>query len=160
MRYQPLQPALVVVVALLLPSQSPQVRAEPGNTWTKVADNKTGRRQGSVLLAGPASDQMLLLDVPLVEAAENVVPVAVTAAKSVCRLRDRAGGRCISGDKPGMYAPRAKPSTRRRKISRDPSVNRPWRRWHRRPPQSNQGRVDPVLPDRIYCLQCWRDGLL
>ena len=44
-----------------------------------------------------------LLDVPLVEAARNVVPVAVTAGESVERLRNWASGRCLSADRPGIY---------------------------------------------------------
>ena len=44
-----------------------------------------------------------LLDVPLVEAALNVVPVAVTAGESVERLRNWASGRCLSADRPGLY---------------------------------------------------------
>ena len=44
-----------------------------------------------------------LLDVPLTEAARNVVPVAVTAAESVERLRTWADGRCLSADVPGIY---------------------------------------------------------
>jgi SpoVK/Ycf46/Vps4 family AAA+-type ATPase len=65
-----------------------------------------------------------LLDVPLVEAAQNVVPVAVTAAESIQRLRGWANGRCLSADQPGVYrdatATLVKPG---RKISRDPSNN-------------------------------------
>ena len=44
-----------------------------------------------------------LLDVPLVEAAKQVVPVAVTAAESVERLRTWASGRCLSASVPGLY---------------------------------------------------------
>jgi hypothetical protein len=44
-----------------------------------------------------------LLDVPLVEAASNIVPVAVTAGESVERLRNWAAGRCLSADRPGIY---------------------------------------------------------
>lgn len=44
-----------------------------------------------------------LLDVPLVEAAQNVVPVALTAAEGVNRLRDWAGGRCLSTEVAGVY---------------------------------------------------------
>ena len=65
-----------------------------------------------------------LLDVPLLEAAKNVVPVARTAAESVERLRTWASGRCLSADVPGIYSrngiPVQKPG---RKISRDPSQN-------------------------------------
>jgi hypothetical protein len=65
-----------------------------------------------------------LLDVPLLEATQNVVPVAVTAAESVERLRGWASGRCLSADKPGIYrgagTPAVKPG---HKVSRDPSNN-------------------------------------
>jgi hypothetical protein len=44
-----------------------------------------------------------LLDAPLTEAAKNVVPVAVTAAESVERLRNWASGRCLSAYRPGLY---------------------------------------------------------
>ncbi len=65
-----------------------------------------------------------LLDVPLVEAAANVVPVAVTAGESVERLRSWAAGRCLSAERPGLYT-RAnemaiKPG---RNVRRDPSSN-------------------------------------
>src|SRR5581483_9781079 len=43
-----------------------------------------------------------LLDVPLVEAAQNVVPVAKTAGESVEKLRNWASGRCLSADRPGL----------------------------------------------------------
>lgn len=65
-----------------------------------------------------------LLDVPLVEAAQNVVPVSVTAAESVARLRDWASGRCLDADTPGIYKPLGKTTTKsRRSIPRDPSLN-------------------------------------
>jgi hypothetical protein len=64
-----------------------------------------------------------LLDMPLIEAAQNVVPVAVTAAESVERLRTWASGRCLSADQAGIYVrPQVGPSARRR-VSRDPSNN-------------------------------------
>jgi SpoVK/Ycf46/Vps4 family AAA+-type ATPase len=44
-----------------------------------------------------------LLDVPLTQAAHNVVPVAVTAAEQVERLRAWASGRCLSASAPGVY---------------------------------------------------------
>jgi len=44
-----------------------------------------------------------LLDVPLTEAAKNVVPVARTAAEAVTKLRQWASGRCLSADRPGLY---------------------------------------------------------
>jgi chloramphenicol 3-O-phosphotransferase len=44
-----------------------------------------------------------LLDVTLTQAAHHVVPVAVTAAESVERLRSWASGRCLSASAPGIY---------------------------------------------------------
>ena len=65
-----------------------------------------------------------LLDVSLIEAAKNVVPVAVTAAESVGRLRDWASGRCLDADTSGIYNPGGAVSQKsRRTISRDPSMN-------------------------------------
>ena len=44
-----------------------------------------------------------LLDLPLTAAAQNVVPVAVTAAESVERLRTWASGRCLDAESSGIY---------------------------------------------------------
>ena len=63
-----------------------------------------------------------LLDVPLVQAAQNIVPVAVTARESIDQLRSWAGGRCLSADAPGIYRNGNPPRTGRR-VSRDPSSN-------------------------------------
>jgi len=64
-----------------------------------------------------------LLDLPLVQAAQNVVPVAVTASESVERLRTWASGRCLSADEPGVYRREVATSTTRRRVSRDASQN-------------------------------------
>ena len=64
-----------------------------------------------------------LLDVPLVQAAQNVVPVAVTAAESVERLRTWASGRCLDADHGGIYQGTGAKSTARRKVSRNPVNN-------------------------------------
>ncbi len=66
-----------------------------------------------------------LLDLPLVEAAQNVVPVARTAYESVERLRQWASGRCLSADSPGIYTgnANAKATKPGRKVRRDPSNN-------------------------------------
>jgi hypothetical protein len=65
-----------------------------------------------------------LLDVPLTQAALSVVPVAVTAAEQVERLRAWASGRCLSASAPGVYrrdgAPAPRPS---RRVQRDPGNN-------------------------------------
>ncbi len=63
-----------------------------------------------------------LLDIPLKQAATNVVPVATTAGESVERLRSWANGRCLDAEKGGIYQHR-KNSGSRRKVSRDPSLN-------------------------------------
>jgi SpoVK/Ycf46/Vps4 family AAA+-type ATPase len=44
-----------------------------------------------------------LLDVPLTRAAQHVVPVAVTAADQVERLRGWASGRCLSASAAGVF---------------------------------------------------------
>ena len=64
-----------------------------------------------------------LLDVPLMQAAQNVVPVAVTAAESVERLRTWASGRCLDADRGGIYQGNGAKSTARRKVSRNPLNN-------------------------------------
>jgi hypothetical protein len=65
-----------------------------------------------------------LLDIPLIEAAQHIVPVAVTAGESVERLRNWAGGRCLAADRPGIYTrgtdSGGKPG---RNVRRDPSSN-------------------------------------
>jgi SpoVK/Ycf46/Vps4 family AAA+-type ATPase len=43
-----------------------------------------------------------LLDVPLFQAAQNVVPVAVTAGDKIESLRQWAPGRCLSADRAGV----------------------------------------------------------
>ncbi len=63
-----------------------------------------------------------LLDMPLLEAGKNIVPVAVTAAESVERLRNWASGRCLSADKPGIYR-RDQANESRRRVSRDAANN-------------------------------------
>jgi SpoVK/Ycf46/Vps4 family AAA+-type ATPase len=64
-----------------------------------------------------------LLDLPLKQAAQNVVPVAVTAAESVGQLRSWASGRCLSASRSGLYQqPNGSPKTRRR-VTREPSNN-------------------------------------
>lgn len=44
-----------------------------------------------------------LLDVTLVEAAQNVVPISVTSSEQIESLRHWAAGRCLSADNPGLY---------------------------------------------------------
>ena len=67
-----------------------------------------------------------LLDVPLVAAAQNIVPVARTSAESVEQLRRWASGRCLSADRPGVYLSGDPAKSQRRRIHRstaDPSHN-------------------------------------
>jgi hypothetical protein len=66
-----------------------------------------------------------LLDVPLTAAAQNIVPVARTAAESVDKLRTWAAGRCLDAERGGVFEP-ATGSQARRKVTRsprDPSSN-------------------------------------
>jgi SpoVK/Ycf46/Vps4 family AAA+-type ATPase len=65
-----------------------------------------------------------LLGVSLEQAAAHVVPVAVTAAESMERLRTWASGRCLAASSPGIYQRRGESSTRPgRRIHRGPSPN-------------------------------------
>ncbi len=65
-----------------------------------------------------------LLDLPLTEAARNIVPVAVTANESVDRLRSWASGRCLDATRAGIYQKSSAASSRSsRKVVRDPSLN-------------------------------------
>jgi len=64
-----------------------------------------------------------LLDLPLVQAAQNVVPVAVTAAESVERLRTWASGRCLAASQVGIYQYAHGTAKSRRRVNRDPSNN-------------------------------------
>jgi hypothetical protein len=64
-----------------------------------------------------------LLDIPLLEAARNIVPVAVTAAESVDRLRHWSDGRCLSAHEAGIYSCGPTKTRRRRQVATDPSRN-------------------------------------
>ncbi len=57
-----------------------------------------------------------LLDITLHQASLNIVPVAVTAAESVEKLRSWASGRCLCANNPGVYARNGTPA--QAKVSR------------------------------------------
>jgi hypothetical protein len=62
--------------------------------------------------------------VTLTQAAQHVVPVAVTAAEEVERLRSWANGRCLSASAPGVYRrDGATPESPGRRVRRGPSDN-------------------------------------
>jgi len=65
-----------------------------------------------------------LLDVPLTQAARNVVPVAVTAAEQIEKLRTWASGRCLSASSPGLYSRNGEqPARPGRRVQRGPTNN-------------------------------------
>jgi len=73
-----------------------------------------------------------LLDVPLSQASQNVVPVAVTSGESVDRLRKWASGRCLDAELGGVYHAQAigpdtgssgATKTRRRVTRGNPELN-------------------------------------
>jgi hypothetical protein len=64
-----------------------------------------------------------LLDVPLVQAAQNVVPVAVTAGDKIEALRQWASGRCLSADRAGVYLRAEQAVGPVRRVVREPGVN-------------------------------------
>ena len=59
-----------------------------------------------------------LLDVPMIQAAQNVVPVAVTAGDKIEGLRQWASGRCLSADRAGVYSRSETVGGRVRKVVR------------------------------------------
>lgn len=64
-----------------------------------------------------------LLDVSLMEAAKNVVPVAMTSSESISRLRQWANGRCLSSDHSGLFRVSSGSSSKRRSTRSEPSDN-------------------------------------
>jgi SpoVK/Ycf46/Vps4 family AAA+-type ATPase len=64
-----------------------------------------------------------LLDLPLKQAAQNVVPVAVTASESMGRLQTWASGRCLSASQSGVYRQTKGSPKSRRRVNREPSNN-------------------------------------
>jgi SpoVK/Ycf46/Vps4 family AAA+-type ATPase len=64
-----------------------------------------------------------LLDLPLKQAAQNVVPVAVTASESMGRLQAWASGRCLSASQSGVYRQTKGSPKSRRRVNREPSNN-------------------------------------
>jgi hypothetical protein len=64
-----------------------------------------------------------LLEVPLTQAAHHVVPVAVTAAEQVERLRTWASGRCLSASTPGVYRRDGEPGPKTTRRVQRPNNN-------------------------------------
>jgi len=64
-----------------------------------------------------------LLDVSLLEASRYIVPVAVTAAESIDKLRTWASGRCLSANQTGLYQYSQPKGVSRRSVKRDSSLN-------------------------------------
>ncbi len=63
-----------------------------------------------------------LLDVPLTTAAQQIVPVSISAAEQLATLRQWASGRCLSAHESGIY--QAPPTAKkRRNVRLDPSAN-------------------------------------
>lgn len=90
----------------------PESQAQPDDTDWTGAEIKSCARLSA------------LLDQPLTQAAHHVVPVAVTAAEQVERLRTWASGRCLSASGTGIYRKDGQPPTRPgRRVQRGPSNN-------------------------------------
>ncbi|HEX3315083.1 MAG TPA: hypothetical protein VHR72_09350, partial [Gemmataceae bacterium] len=62
-----------------------------------------------------------LLDLSLEDAAKQIVPVAVTAAEAIEKLRTWASGRCLSSEAGGIFQKGS--SAPRRRVKSDPSPN-------------------------------------
>ena len=78
---------------------------------------------GGTNLRTHADRRASLLDVPLVQAAQNVVPVAVTAGDKIEGLRQWASGRCLSADRAGVYSRPEVGGGRARRVVREPGLN-------------------------------------
>ena len=57
------------------------------------------------------------------QAAQNVVPVAVTAGDKIEGLRQWASGRCLLADRAGVYSRAEVGGVRGRRVMREPGVN-------------------------------------
>jgi len=64
-----------------------------------------------------------LLDVPLIEASQNVVPVAITAGDKIEALRQWASGRCLSADR-GVYSRKEQAGASVRRVVREPGLTK------------------------------------
>jgi ATPase family associated with various cellular activities (AAA) len=67
-----------------------------------------------------------LLDIPLAAAAQQVVPIAATAAESISRLRAWAAGRCLDAATGRLYSTEGSPPPEKgsaRRVDRRPSAN-------------------------------------
>jgi len=63
-----------------------------------------------------------LLDLPLEESAQQIIPVAVTASEAIEKLRTWASGRCLASNAVGIYRSSGSSAPRRR-VNADPSPN-------------------------------------
>jgi SpoVK/Ycf46/Vps4 family AAA+-type ATPase len=63
-----------------------------------------------------------LLDVPLTTAAQQIVPVSISAAEQLANLREWASGRCLSAHEAGIYQA-SLTAKKRRNVRLDPSAN-------------------------------------
>ena len=82
--------------------------ALPGEVRARSDQRRPGDREFTGAEIRACCRLASLLDIPLVEAASNIVPVAITAGESVERLRNWASGRCLSADRPGHLLARGR----------------------------------------------------
>ena len=87
---------------------------------------------------------------PFAQAAQNVVPVAVTAGDKIEGLRQWASGRCLSADRAGVYSPEQEPfGGRVRRVVREPGVSCPSSRGRRGITSHLDRRVNESLQIRL-----------
>jgi SpoVK/Ycf46/Vps4 family AAA+-type ATPase len=91
--------------------QIPQGQARPDDTDWTGAEIKSCCRLSA------------LLDLTLTQAARNVVPVAITAAEQMERLRAWASERCLSAASPGIYTRTGEQPRTGRRVQRGGSNN-------------------------------------
>ena len=90
---------------------------QPTNTPTTQLERSAANRL-RIMMAN------YLLDVPLMQAAHNVAPVAVITGDKTASLRQWASGWCLSADRAGVYSrSEAGSGGRVRRVVREPGVN-------------------------------------
>ena len=99
-------------------TQSPRSTIQPTNTPTTQLERSAAYRRRTTMAAW-------VIDVPLVQAAQNVVPVAGTAGDKIESLRQWGTERALSANQPGIYSQEstAGGNSRVRRVMREPGRN-------------------------------------
>ena len=92
-----------------------------GSTRARASERSAASQESGRIAKTQSPSATPLLDIPLKQSAQSIVPIAVTAAEAVNRNRSWASGRCLDAEKGGIY--QFKQKAVRRKVKVDPSLN-------------------------------------